>query len=517
MRSLNSQQLGEYGEKYFAQLCAEAGLIANPSVQDMAGWDYVVEFPFFAPTEDQMLDARPQPPECRAQVKTVWHGGHRIKLRLSSAERLAKILQPACIFVLEIDNDRKPRALYAIHIMDDVLSAILKEVRANQKKGQTRINQVQMTLDYARHGVRVEISGDALKAYINSISAGHLVDYVNKKNHQIINLGVIGNRYSFKIRLDVNDKENMLDLMLGLKKGRFSNISVTEARWGIDLQDKRFGGGGEILFEPKPRSGQMSLRNAVTRKRVNFKVDVVSPAAHPNHFVNYSKIIIRSEFAEFTMEGTRDDISISARPITHKCLSLLQHIMWVETFQVISCNGGTMELLEGRKRVFYAEYAQPENPELEGTGSWSHDILIRLKAIVDEAGGGEIYFMADHINSQSSIIYFMNAAILNPDDITEISCTVVPTEVMPAYIAESEALLMVKLTLDESAIVMCLIATVRLFDFSQNNILRLTQFRVRDVRITDSDDKSILNYEDDMRAETGLGLLLRFGMIDPAD
>jgi hypothetical protein len=128
-RPLNSDELGEKGEKRFAELCADAKLICNRASRDRTGWDFIVEFPFSPPTPQQPMDRRQQPPECRVQVKTIWEGQARVSLRLSSAERLAKALQPTCICVLRVDNSLAFKSIHVIHVVDDVLSNILREVR----------------------------------------------------------------------------------------------------------------------------------------------------------------------------------------------------------------------------------------------------------------------------------------------------------------------------------------------------------------------------------------------------
>jgi hypothetical protein len=141
-RQLNSDQLGVKGEQRFAELCADAGLICNKSGRDRAEWDFIVEFPFPPPAIGTFLDRRPQPPECRSQVKTVWSGAKYVKLRLSSAERLAKLILPACIFVLTVKQDLCFEAIYCIHILDDILSGILRKVRECQASDATKINKI---------------------------------------------------------------------------------------------------------------------------------------------------------------------------------------------------------------------------------------------------------------------------------------------------------------------------------------------------------------------------------------
>jgi hypothetical protein len=88
---LNADELGEKGQARFKEICADAKLICNQSDRDRTGWDFIVEFPFetvvgvLAP-----LESRKTPLSCHVQVKTLLDKNDRFKMRLSSAERLAK-------------------------------------------------------------------------------------------------------------------------------------------------------------------------------------------------------------------------------------------------------------------------------------------------------------------------------------------------------------------------------------------------------------------------------------------
>ena len=201
-RPLNSDSLGEKGERRFAELCADADLICNQSSRDRMGWDFIVEFPFPNRHDGRPLDSRPQPPECRAQVKTVWEGQKYIKMRLSCADRLAKYLYPTCIFVLTCKNDLTFEGIYGIHISDDVLSSILKKIRECEKSGRIRINREFIKIDFVKYGRRIPISGNNLKEFIESCSGPDREKYVLMKNAQISDLGVIGNRFAGSFTLE---------------------------------------------------------------------------------------------------------------------------------------------------------------------------------------------------------------------------------------------------------------------------------------------------------------------------
>ena len=87
---IDNDMLGAKGEALFDGCCAEAGLVSNPSSRDRTGWDRIVEFPHPPLADLLTIDKRPAPISCHVQIKAVGSGARTCRLRLSSAERLAK-------------------------------------------------------------------------------------------------------------------------------------------------------------------------------------------------------------------------------------------------------------------------------------------------------------------------------------------------------------------------------------------------------------------------------------------
>jgi hypothetical protein len=229
--NMNSDELGDKGEQRFAELCVDAGLICNKSGRDRSGWDFIVEFPYSTPTIPDSLDRRPQPPECRAQIKTVWSRSRNVKLRLSSAERLAKHPQLACIFVMVVrEDDLEFDCVYCIHVIDDILSHILKSLRQCQAKDATKVNKSSISFNYITSGNRIPASGAALKEFIETVWGKDGNAYSRKKNDQISSLGFVGRPYSGRFTLAVENERETADVMLGLKKGRVRAFEVNEMR-----------------------------------------------------------------------------------------------------------------------------------------------------------------------------------------------------------------------------------------------------------------------------------------------
>ncbi len=100
--TLSSDPLGAKGESRFQEICEDAGLICNKATRDRGGWDFIVEFQFEDAEEDYSLDSRTIPLSCHVQVKTLLAQNDRFKVRLSAAERLAKEIKPAFIYVFKV-------------------------------------------------------------------------------------------------------------------------------------------------------------------------------------------------------------------------------------------------------------------------------------------------------------------------------------------------------------------------------------------------------------------------------
>src|SRR5205809_6637408 len=100
--TLDSDPQGAKGESRFQEICEDAGLICNKSTRDRSGWDFIVEFQFGDAEDPSPLDSRTPPLSCHVQVKTLRAENDRFRMRLSSAERLAKEIKPAFVYVFKV-------------------------------------------------------------------------------------------------------------------------------------------------------------------------------------------------------------------------------------------------------------------------------------------------------------------------------------------------------------------------------------------------------------------------------
>jgi hypothetical protein len=113
------------GEAYFRLLAKEAGLVANPSSDDKAGWDFEVEPPSLA-----VLDfANQSRPVFRIQVKATAGKKPAVSMTFSSLLSLVQFAGPAFIVFLRFGSDTNPLEGYLLHIDELLRREILTTLR----------------------------------------------------------------------------------------------------------------------------------------------------------------------------------------------------------------------------------------------------------------------------------------------------------------------------------------------------------------------------------------------------
>ncbi len=235
-QKLNSDLLGEKGENRFRELCADAALTCNKSSRDRTGWDFIVEFPFEPTADFVTLDQRSVPVSCHVQLKTIWHSSDRVRLRLSSAERLAKETKPTFIYILKVNDSLEPVEAFLVHIMEDSLAEILKNLRAEGAKGEgSRINKRYLTFS-TKVGRRIAPTGVALRSALAGICGTDPYRYMEAKRTQLKTLGFEKSPYNFNMTLKIGDQDELVDVFLGLKRNvEVVEHSSSETRFGISL------------------------------------------------------------------------------------------------------------------------------------------------------------------------------------------------------------------------------------------------------------------------------------------
>jgi hypothetical protein len=176
-------------------------------------------------------------------------------VRLSSAERLAKEIKPAFIYVFKVVGTEITDA-YLIHIIGNPLERILKRLREMQAAGQgNRINKKFISFSAARDGKRIDPTGRALRVAIQAACGRDLHEYYGRKTKQIRGLGfepfpVTG---TFRFR-SVRGLDQLVEVVLGVQKNvEIDHLQAFETRFGIPLPLREFSPDTHLLtIEPHP-------------------------------------------------------------------------------------------------------------------------------------------------------------------------------------------------------------------------------------------------------------------------
>ena len=255
--SLEPDNRGRLGELRFEQLCVEGGLTANRVGHDRTGWDFNVEFPF-PPGRPAGLDSRPSPPQARVQVKTVMHKDTSFKIKLSAAERLAKYPLTAFICVMAMDGGQVVHAVYVLHVMDEVLSRILKELRKCEAANSLQINRKFISMPVSL-GIRIPVSASDLREELRKACGNRPDEYEEQKKHQLAHLGFDADRYAGRFTLAATSESDLADVFLGLKFGQASDFQLTELRWNIPLPAIQPSDEVQVRFSPRPRKVEVTV------------------------------------------------------------------------------------------------------------------------------------------------------------------------------------------------------------------------------------------------------------------
>lgn len=237
----NPDQLGAMGEAKFAEMCESVGLIANKSTRDRNGWDYIVAFNHDDAGNEVTLDARAAPASCHVQVKTVLDKTPEVKLRLSSAEWLAKELKPAFIYVLKVSASLEYTDAYIIHILNDVLAKVLRRLRKVQADGGRRPNDVFLSISIKKYGKRIAPTGPALRKELAEASGQKMAAYIANKEQQLKTLGFEKGAYQLTAQFNMESKADFIEALLGVRKEIDTRkISTSSLRFGIKLPHKEY-------------------------------------------------------------------------------------------------------------------------------------------------------------------------------------------------------------------------------------------------------------------------------------
>ena len=380
-RPLTSDQLGNLGESKFIYLCEEGQpqLIVNKALRDQSGWDFIVEFPH---NNQQRvgLDSRPNPIAARFQQKTMWQDKDRVKFKLSALERLAKDPGPAFICVLKYDGDLNCIECYLIHIIDDLLEFVLKELRKHEETGGGPLNKKEVYLYPSKFVASSVPSHSEIIEAIRSAVGEDLHSYVLEKADQLKNRGFEAARYDLSFILPIEDDEKVTDALLGISgEIEVSQVKGGETRFGIRLPLPGFTGPASITISAAPtdtcdlifrrRDFPTSLSSAVmysVPKSLRFDPDP-----------KFLRCVSSGVDVTFRRSSANIKVNHTFRPDV--CMSVIQ---WLDHFTILKMMvAGGADLDVRTKRKTFKDTVKIPPMQFEGVHNWD-GIVWGLKALI---------------------------------------------------------------------------------------------------------------------------------------
>ena len=507
-RRLTPDELGEKGEAELKLLCANAGLICNSSTRDRAGWDVVIDFPFPTGPTGVPMDRRPHPPQCWGQAKAVWKDNKYVKLRLSSAERLAKVIAPACIFVLVVDQKLILTRIVVIHVIDAILEKILKAVRECEKRGTTQINQDFINLNYDSLGQDLIVSGESLKSYVETITEAGQASYAAKKAFQIENLGFIGNRITGTFNLLADSDAELTDVLLGEKPGRIANFSTSETRFGITLPVDNYEDVMEVMISPQPIPALLKFIQKDTDESVEMEVGFVRPAFPTGFSTSSTKIKMLAPGITIYMQRSTRELSANFQFDFEKPLSLREYskILAIQTI-VSGEGGGTMTMKIKKKPLLRLDFIPPTSADLYANLTYISLVIARIKRIIDSAGGSKEKFRlkASEINSQIRAITLLDLLMRRPGEINLREITLPENKEFSNETYNFEMLVVGRLHFSDGDVAFCAIGVSKMFLGAESKqILKIESLRLREMEVIESDQGEYDSFLKKMQNETGV-------------
>jgi hypothetical protein len=310
-RILDADELGEKGESRFREICADARITCNQSTRDRTGWDFLVEFPFEGGRTNASLDKRPLPISAHVQVKTVWTTASTVRLRLSSAERLAKEPKPTFIYAFRVNEKLEFEDSTIIHIFGDSLARILKRLRKEESRKSKAINRKTITIPL-KSGIRTAPTASALIEAIQQTCAAGLAEYIERKAKLLNTLGYEPHRFIGSMTFQSGSMEALVDASLGLREIEVCDFQISERRFGIELPVRdKFPKTGTVKIQPQALSAcKIIVSGSMSSKPAAFCGEIFTPAI-PNLPVKYRRLQIRSPFLEASLtKGDETSISV---------------------------------------------------------------------------------------------------------------------------------------------------------------------------------------------------------------
>lgn len=334
-RELEPEHIGHIGEQQFQLLCAQAGLICNKSAVDVMGWDFIVEFPAEHFGDGAALDQR-QAKAVRVQLKsTVGRTSSRVRLSLSSVDRLAKDAHPSIIVVFRISQEGRLQSGYLVHLIGHELGKVLKRLRLAEAEEAYDINNTDISYNYEKVGTRFEPTPEGMHEALSAICRENTAAYTVEKQRQLAELGYERGRFEAEAIADIEGPQHLSNVLLGLTSLKPKQLRVFDTRFGIRLpyQGMLFDDLSELVITP-PSLGAcvVSVRGGGFGRAARFDAEMfIGPPIEaidgPEILIRHTDFLVRitPSGGKFETEHDLDDVprSLEQHAELARALSLM--------------------------------------------------------------------------------------------------------------------------------------------------------------------------------------------------
>lgn len=228
------EDMGGMGESYFRLLAKDAGLVANPSSDDKAGWDFEVE-----DSNPLVINyANQSRPVYRVQVKATMSESLSIAMTFSSLISLIQYAGPAFIFLIKFGKELIPETLRIIHIDENLAIEILTNLRKKEVKNKAiKLNKAKFSVRFDPTISLTENTGPELRRYLESKLNGGYLNYLDCKMKWLREIEKNSTALRANIRFEsMESLRGMADCFLGYETP--FNVTSTIFRAPLGISDE---------------------------------------------------------------------------------------------------------------------------------------------------------------------------------------------------------------------------------------------------------------------------------------
>ena len=184
------------GESYFRLLAKDAGLVANASTDDKAGWDFEVEFP-----NPVIMDYRSQSkPVFRVQVKATMGVSSSVSMTFSSVLSLIQFAGPAFVLLYRFGDGAAPTDAYLLHIDQMRGMDILRTLRSREvAEPDFKVNRAKTTIKFDDALRLISADGAELRRSLEASLGGSYLTYLESKTKWLRGIEVDSTLHRFNI------------------------------------------------------------------------------------------------------------------------------------------------------------------------------------------------------------------------------------------------------------------------------------------------------------------------------